>query len=191
MAKKQTRKQVIFEEAAKLFRDKGYLATSVRELADKVGLEPSSLYSHIKSKEEILQKICFDNAQKFIEGINEIEKLNSTPSEKLKALIALHVTIATEDSTSVTVFNDEWRHLSEDALNEFLVLRRDYENRFKTIIKKGIELGEFKNINPSVALYTILTSVRWLHYWYKPDRELTPADIEKDICTLLIKGLKE
>lgn len=191
MAKKQTRKQLIFEEAAKLFRDKGYLATSVRELADKVGLEPSSLYSHIKSKEEILQKICFDSAQKFIDGINEIEKLNATPSEKLKALIALHITIATEDSTSVTVFNDEWRHLSQDVLKEFLVLRRDYESRFKRIIKKGIELGEFKNINPSIALYTILTSVRWLHYWYKPGRQLSPTDIEKDICTLLIKGLKE
>ena len=55
--------------------EKGYLAASMRELAERVGLEQaSSLYNHLKSKEEVLRKICFDNAHKFINGISEIEK---------------------------------------------------------------------------------------------------------------------
>ena len=62
---KKTKKELVFEAAGKLFMEKGYLAASMRELAERVGLEQaSSLYNHLKSKEEVLRKICFDNACK-------------------------------------------------------------------------------------------------------------------------------
>ncbi len=186
-----TKKQFIFEEAAKLFRDKGYLATSMRELATKVGLEPSSLYSHIKSKEEILQKICLDNAEKFIEGIEAIDQEKQSPVEKIEALIGLHIKIATEDLTSVTVFNDEWRHLGEASLKEFLSLRRSYESRFRKIIETGIETKAFRAIDSNVALFSILTSLRWIHYWYKPGRKLDVTTLQTQIIDLLLHGLKK
>jgi len=170
--------------------EKGYLAASMRELAERVGLEQaSSLYSHLKSKEEVLRKICFDNANKFINGISEIEKQQVSAAEKVKELISLHIRVAIDDFTSVTVFNDEWRHLSEPFLSDFLALRRDYENRFKKIIEDGISAGEFKKTHSIVALYTILTSVRWIHYWYNEERDLSLAALEKDITGLLLTGL--
>ncbi len=188
----RTKKQIIFEAAAELFKEKGYLAASMRELADRVGLEQaSSLYNHLKSKEEVLRKICLDIADKFISGITLIEALDhSNPSQQLKALIHLHIQIATEDPTSITVFNDEWRHLSEPYLSDFLDKRRDYENRFKKIIIAGMEAGAFKNIDPTIALYTILNSFRWIHYWYKPERPLTVQQLETHIYTILVEGLK-
>jgi TetR/AcrR family transcriptional regulator, cholesterol catabolism regulator len=188
---KKTKKQIVFEAAAELFMEKGYLAASMRELAERVGLEQaSSLYNHLKSKEEVLRKICLENADKFITGITFIEKSSVAPAEQLRALIHLHISIAVEDPTSVTVFNDEWRHLSEPYLSEFLQKRRDYENRFKAIIQSGIQNGVFKNIDPTVALYTILTSIRWIHYWYKPTRNVSVEKLEADVFSLLIEGLK-
>lgn len=188
---KKTKKELVFEAAGQLFMEKGYLAASMRELAERVGLEQaSSLYNHLKSKEEVLRKICFDNAQKFINGISEIEKKTVSSSEKIKQLIALHIRVAIDDYTSVTVFNDEWRHLSEPFLSDFLVLRRDYESRFKKIIDEGISSGQFKKTHSTVALYTILTSVRWIHYWYNEERELSPEALEKDITNLLLSGLE-
>ncbi|MEM1322502.1 MAG: TetR/AcrR family transcriptional regulator [Bacteroidota bacterium] len=187
---KKSKKQIIFEEAARLFKDKGYKAASMRDLADRVGLEQaSSLYSHIRSKEEILQKICLDNASKFSEGIQEIEQSVVGVGAQVRALIRLHIRIAIKDTTSVTVFNDEWRHLSPPYLEEFLALRHDYEDRFRKIIEKGIDQGEFRGMNSAVALYTLLNAFRWIHYWYKPDRELSPEAIEKDIINLLLNGL--
>ena len=91
----------------------------------------------------------------------------------------------------MTVFNDEWRHLSEPFLSDFLALRKDYENRFKAIIESGIASGEFKKTHSIVALYTILTSVRWIHYWYNEERELSLEDLEKDITNLLLTGLEK
>ncbi len=187
----KTKKQLVFEAAANLFMEKGYLAASMRELAERVGLEQaSSLYNHLKSKEEVLRKICLENADKFITGISTIEASSKNPIGQIKALIHLHISIATEDPTSVTVFNDEWRHLSEPFLSDFLNKRKDYENRFKAIIESGIQDGSFKQIDPNVALYTILTSIRWIHYWYKPSRKLSIEKLESDIFTLLLDGLK-
>ncbi len=187
--KEKTKKEIIVEEAAKLFRDKGYKATSVRDLAQQVGLEASSLYNHIKSKEELLQKICFQNARRFLNGIKAVEEADLNITEKVEALIRLHVQIAAEDITSVTVFNDEWRHLSEPSLSEFLEMRRDYENRFKSIIQTGIEAGLFKALHPTIVLNTILTSTRWIHYWYKPDRGISEQELENNILQLLLEGL--
>ncbi|MFT5165458.1 MAG: AcrR family transcriptional regulator [Saprospiraceae bacterium] len=188
---KKTKKQIVFETAAELFMEKGYLAASMRELAERVGLEQaSSLYNHLKSKEEVLRKICLENADKFIAGISSIEQSGATPTEQLKALIRLHVHIATENPTSTTVFNDEWRHLSEPFLSDFLEKRRDYENRFKKIIDIGIESGVFKNIDSTIALYTILSSFRWIHYWYKPGRKVSVEKLEADVFAMLVEGLK-
>ncbi|RYF93648.1 MAG: TetR/AcrR family transcriptional regulator, partial [Chitinophagaceae bacterium] len=64
--KNGTRKDVIIAKAARLFREKGYSASSMRDLAEEVGVEAASLYNHISSKAEILQEICFKVANKFM-----------------------------------------------------------------------------------------------------------------------------
>lgn len=190
---KKRKKEVIYEAAAHLFREKGYQAASMRELAERVDLKVSSLYSHIGSKEELLQKMCFDNAYLFINGLEVIEQMDGSAIDKIKAIIALHIDIATQNPTSVTVFNDEWKHLTNEHtqknLKAFLKLRKNYETRFQKIIVEGIESGELKEINANVALYTILTSVRWLHYWYKPSRKVSPELLKIQIANLLLEGI--
>lgn len=186
----KNKKQLIFEEAAKLFQEKGYNAASMRDLADRVNLKASSLYSHIRKKEEILQKICFDNAHRFVAGIELIEQMDGGPIIQIRELIRLHIRIALEDPTSVTVFNDEWKHLEEPFLSDFLELRKNYENRFKAIIQTGIESGQFKMVNASIALFTLITSVRWLHYWNPKNEALSRTSLESDIQTLLLSGLR-
>lgn len=186
---KRTKKSTIYEEAARLFRERGYQAASMRELAERVGLKVSSLYSHIGSKEELLYKICFDNAHHFVEGLETIESCEGTAVQQLHAVIGLHVDIAIKNPTSVTVFNDEWRHLTEDNLRDFLALRKTYESRLQAIIGRGIKEQTLKAVEPTVALYTLLTAIRWLHYWYKPSRNIQPAQLKQQLGTLLLDGL--
>ncbi len=89
--KSKTRKEILYEEAAMLFKEKGYPASSVRELAERVGIEPSSIYSHVRSKEELLVKICMDTAHYFYEGMNEVRKSIEDPIDQIEALVDLHV----------------------------------------------------------------------------------------------------
>lgn len=184
-----TKKEIIFQAAAQLFREKGYTAASMRDLAERVGLKPSSFYSHIKSKEEILQKICFDNAQKFTEGMEVVEASGGSNIEQLQALLRLHIQVALENPTSVTVFNDEWRHLSEPFLTKFVLLRKDYELRFLQIIKAGIAAKELQDINPQIILYTLLNALRWLYFDSKLARASSRESIEKDLSQVLLRGI--
>lgn len=185
-----TKKQMILEAAARLFRDKGYSATSMRDLARAVDLKASSLYNHIDSKEDLLRDICFHNARQFHQRLQEIESMPEGEEAQLRALIHLHIQTATEDLTSITAFNDEWRHLTEPHLSEFIGMRKDYERRFRAIIEKGIAGGVFKPIDSTIALYTILSAVRWVYDWYKPGRSVNLQQLEKEIAGILLDGLK-
>ena len=184
-------KKKIFEEAARLFQENGYLAASMRDLALRVGLQVSSLYSHIGSKEELLHKICFDSARAYTEGMKKVEESDASPVEKLKQLISLHIQIATTDVTSVTIFSDEWRHLSEPFLQEFLSIRKDYEKRFSRILQQGIDAGELVEMNVTVVLFSILTSLRWLHRWYPEKRGISVKSLEAEILRFLLEGIKK
>jgi AcrR family transcriptional regulator len=64
--KNSSKKDIIIEKASKLFREKGFGAASMRDLAENVGVEAASLYNHIQSKSEILQAICFKVANDFL-----------------------------------------------------------------------------------------------------------------------------
>lgn len=186
----KTKKQIILEAAAELFRDKGYPATSMRDLAQAVSLQASSLYNHISSKQEILREICFSNARRFLLGIDHIEQHHRSATARVAALIELHIQIATEDFTSITAFNDEWRHLEEPSLSRFREWRKQYEARFRRIIETGMENGEFRELDPQIALYTVLSSLRWVYDWYGPNRRLSAGKLSESIINIIMGGLR-
>lgn len=191
MLKKKNKKQLIREAAAQLFREKGYAATSMRDLARAVNLEASSLYNHIGSKAGLLRDICFENAQHYLDEMDRVERMETNADEKVKALIHFHIRMATEDITSIMAFNDEWRHLEEPHLTEFKQLRKNYESRFRSILEEGMASGEFKSAHPNIVLYTIFSSIRWLHDWYKAGHAVTPEQLQRNMTQLLLSGLME
>jgi TetR/AcrR family transcriptional regulator, cholesterol catabolism regulator len=85
--KNGSKKDVITKKGAALFRKKGFAASSMRELADNIGVEASSLYNHIGSKSEILQNICFKVANDFNMHLGEVEKKGGNAVSKLGDLI--------------------------------------------------------------------------------------------------------
>lgn len=187
----KSRRENIVEEASILFKQKGFKATSVRELAEKVGMEAASLYNHIASKDEILEEICFRLSDRYISFLTEIEKQNISNLDKMKALIRHHVRLIIEDTEGVSVVNNDWKHLKEPSLSRFKNDRQDYEKRLAAIIEKGISEGEFQSVNVSVALFTILSAVRWVELWYKPNRDISAQTLEDDIVLMLLNGLKK
>jgi TetR/AcrR family transcriptional regulator, cholesterol catabolism regulator len=186
-----TRKEQIFRKAAELFREKGYAASSMRDLAQKLGIEAASLYSHIKSKEEILQNLCFDMATEFRKSLDEVEKQKGPASDKLRRGITGHVAVMAKDLTAAAVFMNEHRHLSQPHLREFLLLRINYINRFKKIIEEGIATGEFKeNIDKKLAVMTLFSSLNWMPQWYDPQSNIVPESLGQQLSDMLVNGLK-
>jgi len=188
--KKSPKRELILAEAAKLFKDRGYGGTSMRDLAGQVGMEAASMYNHIKSKDELLDTICFRISDTYISQLAAIEATPSSYGDKIQALVRLHIGLMMEDSAAVSVANHDWKYLPEPRLTEFKEARKSYERGFAALIEQGIAAGEFRPVNVSVALFTVLSAVRWVELWYRPGRGVSAEELENDIITVLLGGLE-
>jgi AcrR family transcriptional regulator len=186
----KTKKGHIISEASKLFRERGFAGTTMRDLAEKLGIEAASIYNHIRSKDEILEDICFEMAQKYIVQLNETEAQTISVTEKIESVIAFHIQLIIEDANLVSVVNNEWKCLNPEKIREFKTLRNEYEKQLAELIDKGMKQGFLKKMNVSIALFTILSSLRWVELWYKPNRSVTKEDLAKDISAILMNGIK-
>lgn len=187
-----SRKEQVIRKAAELFKEKGYAAASMRDLAQLLGIEAASLYSHIKSKEEILRSLCFDMAAEFRKSLEEVEKKDLPASEKLRLGIIGHIQVMAKDLTASAVFMNEHRHLSQPWLRDFLLLRINYINRFKNIIEQGTRSGEFKKtIDKKLAVMTLFSSLNWMPMWYDPSGLIDPLELGVQLSDMLVNGLKQ
>ncbi|MFD1871096.1 TetR/AcrR family transcriptional regulator [Hymenobacter bucti] len=184
-------RQLILDEAAHLFKERGFGSSSMRDLGARVGLDAASMYNHIKSKDEILDTICFQVSDTYIAQLTEAEQMAGTHLDKITELLRRHVRLMTTNGAAVSVANNEWKALTEPRLTEFKQARKRYEKGFAALIEQGIAAGELQSVNVSVALFTLLSAVRWVELWYRPGRSLSAAELETDLLTMLLDGLKK
>lgn len=187
--KNSSKKEVILKKAATLFKTKSYSASSMRELADVVGVEAPSLYNHIGSKSELLQDICFKVGNQFTEQIENIRNSNKTMVAKIEAVIRFHIEIMAENFDEVYVANHEWKHLNEPYLTDFLNIRRSYEKSLMGFIEEGVAKNEIKAVNPYVTVLTILSAVRGLEYWQRNKKNVPLHVLEEDMVNQLLNGI--
>ncbi|HVM87271.1 MAG TPA: TetR/AcrR family transcriptional regulator [Puia sp.] len=189
--KNSTKKEIIIEKAAKLFREKGFGAASMRDIAETVGVEAASLYNHIQSKAEILQAICFKVANEFISQLDEVERSNEPTLKKMETIIRVHIRMMLDQYEHVYISDHEWRHLPEPYLSNFLNQRRSYRKRLSDIIEEGIQKNEIKNIEPYVAVLTILSAISGIESWHRSRKTTSAETLEANMVKYLIEGLKK
>ena len=181
----KTRKEQITELAAALFNEKGYPATSLREVAAAAGMTVSSLYSHYRSKEEILWEICQRNAVFFLEGIRNIP-LDLPLDQQIERIVGLHLTQLKQGGGVVLLFGEEWKHLSGENLSLFKGMRREYEKEIEQRLCQGWEGKEASGI----AMRTFLSGLQWI---YKSRRSMSTGQIKQlrqVLSALFIAGFK-
>jgi len=186
--KPKTRKEEIIEAAAKLFKEKGYSAVTMRDLAKAMGIQAASLYNHIQSKQAILQDIILTIAEEFTVGMASIQEKEISSTEKLKALINLHVDIALNNPNKLASLNADWMHL-EGKLDYYLQLRNDYEANFRSIIDDGISNQEIQDVNVDVVLFSMLSTLRTLYLWIPKKEHLDQRQLSQSLATILIEGI--
>ena len=186
--KQETRKDEIINTAAKLFKEKGYSAVTMRDLATAMGIKAASLYNHINSKQEILKAIIISIAEEFTNGMNAITQSESSNISKLKNIVDLHVNITSNNTNGMASLNNDWMHL-EDQLDYYLQLRNDYEASFLEIIKEGISASEIKNSNPEIIMFSMLTTLRSLYLWIPKKEDLNATDLANSLSKVLIEGI--
>ena len=190
MAAAQTTKEKVKKTAQKLFRQRGYAAVGMRELAKEVGIQAPSLYNHYKSKDDLLREICFDMAFQFFAAFDEAVITEEKFQRQLKAVIKAHIGVIAANLEASEVFFNEWMFLEQPHLGKFKKLRFEYEMKFRDIIDKGIEKGDFKVMNSKLIAFAIFSALNATYDLYNSNENLTQEEIANDISDLLLKGLK-
>ena len=175
-----TRRQAIEEVASDLFRERGYAATSIRDIARALSVQGASLYAHVTSKEDVLWAIVDRAATRFEAAADAAEaaaeaRRPGDPVELLAALVRAHVEVLTGDVDEAGVFVNEWRALDPDHRAMILARRDAYETRFRRRIAEGMAVGEFGLTDPALASSALLSALNGVAAWYDPAGRL-PAD---------------
>ncbi len=186
--KKLSRKQEIITVASKLFKEKGYSAVTMRDIAKAMGIKAASLYNHINSKQEILTYIIISLAEEFTQGMSSIKLSNKNSIEKLKQIVSLHINITINSTNGMASLNNDWMHL-KDQKDYYLTLRVNYENSFRDIINKGIKKKEIINLNPDIMLFSILSTLRSLYLWIPKKEDLDPNELATSLSNVLLHGI--
>ncbi|MFC4231767.1 TetR/AcrR family transcriptional regulator [Parasediminibacterium paludis] len=186
-----TRKEVIITSAAALFKEKGFKAASMRELADVVGVEAASLYNHIHSKSELLHIICFEVANRYMQTMDQIEAEPTNSIQKIETLLRFLITGMVLHYDEVYVSDREWKHLSEPYLSNFQSQRRTFRKRFAAIIEQGIAKKEIKKIDAPTAVLILLHAVSGIESWHRSKVKINGKELEENMITILVGGLKK
>ena len=188
--KVSTRKEQIIEISTILFKEKGYSAVTMRDIAKAMGIKAASLYNHISSKQEILSSIIISLAEQFTEQMNIIKNSNDSCIDKLKRIVSLHVDITSNNPFGMASLNNDWMHL-ESELEYYLMLRRNYENDFRRIIEQGINNKELINGNSEVMLFSMLSTLRSLYIWLPKKEDLEIEKFINELSLVLINGINK
>ena len=188
--KNGSKKDVITRKASALFRKKGFSATSMRDIAESIGVEAPSLYNHIESKNDILKDICFNIAKLFTDFLKEVESDSGSNLSKIESIIRFHISMMIDQFEDVYISNHEWKHLPEPYLSDFKNKRKNYRLRLAAILQKGIVKKEIRPVNAIVSVHTILSAINGIEDWQKSGRKVDAKLIEENIIQILIEGLK-
>jgi AcrR family transcriptional regulator len=179
----------IFEAATRIFREKGYHAASMQDIAEAVGLLKGSLYHHISSKHELLLEIFEAGMQEATRAIEEIAYADLAPADKLRLAITRHIELITGNLDQATVFVMEARAMELEQ-RQRVVAQRDYFDRlFRRIIQEGVDAGVFRPIDATLVTFALMGMHNWLILWYRRDGRLSPQEIAAIFVDLVLNGL--
>lgn len=184
------RREEILAIACRLFSQKGYHGTTIRDISEACGILSGSLYAHINTKEDLLYEITERGANAFVQSLQPIVEEKGSATEKMRKAMRAHVRVIEDNMEAATVFFHEWKSLSEERLQKILEKRKAYENLWARIIEQGIREGEFKDLDPKFARLLILSAGNWLYQWYRPHGDLSGEEIADRFVEMLLNGFK-
>ena len=186
-AEETNRRGELVRAAGRLFRDKGYAATTIRDIADAVQMRSGSPFYHFKTKQDILRAVV-------LEGIAEIHAVVSAEAastkplrQRFEAMMAAHLEVIVGESGRdfAAAVLHESRHLDPAAQRELIQHKDAYEALWHTVLKDLKKAGMLSSDKPVSRLF-LLGAMNWTTQWYRPDGSLTPRKIARQLAEFVL-----
>lgn len=178
----------LIQAAARLFRDKGYERTTVRDLAAEVGILSGSLFHHFKNKERILRAVMEEAILLNTESMKAALAEANTAEERVLALIKCELkSILGDTGAAMTVLVFEWRSLNEDSQKVILELRDIYEQLWLDALTEAKDEG-LVVIEPFILRRLLTGALSWTVNWYDDSGEMDLDELARNALSLAIKN---
>ena len=182
--------QYFYETALTLVHEKGFKATTMRDLAKAMNCDVSNIYNYINSKQDLLEKVLFDISDAFHEKINHIASSAYGPIDQLKQVVRLFVDLSVDRPLELSLLNNEWRNLKHDKLEIFVTQRALFEQKVQAIIEKGMQQKYIIQVDHELATHLFLSSLRLLFNRYSDTNEKSnKVELERQISLYIFNGL--
>lgn len=185
----RSRREEVLAAAADVFSEKGYRSSTIQDIGRALGFTSGALYYYFDSKQDMLSEIIVRPMNQLIEAATTISATNDSNADKLKALIASHVTMTIEQRELFTILLRERVELSPTGAAKLAALEDDYYAHIRAIIEAGITAGEFNVDNPNIAALGLIGTVSWVVRWYRNDGHLNATQIAEEQYKILFNGL--
>ena len=184
-------KEDIIETALDLFSSKGYLKTSMAEIAEAVGLTKGGLYHHVDKKEDILVLIHNQMVEDFNGSLKLAIETKGDFKTKLKAWIGVHARLIRDYQPHLKIFFTELDNITDTQTIENVIKKRDVGfNLLYGLIQEGIEKDEFRNdIHPGLVTMLIFGMLNWFYQWYRQNGESSIEEIAEEVEKMVFEGI--
>ena len=184
------RRDAMLELAAELIAEKGFRATTVRDIADAAGVLSGSLYHHFVSKESIVDQLLYEFLHDLLARYQEVVAAGGSPRAALERFIEVAFDALSRHRAAIVVFQQDGAYLAKferfDYINE---IAAEIERLWLTVIEQGVADGEIVTENPKLAYHFIRDAVWVSVRWYRPDGEWSTADLSRQFIATVIQGL--
>lgn len=175
--------------ACRIFRERGYHATSMRAISSSLGWQPAALYYYYDSKEDLLFRIMESAVDTLFTYVQDHIDPGAAAPQRLTQAITAHITLIAEHLDELSVFLHEMKALGPKRRELLIAKRNRYEHIFRDILHDGIKAGEFTTIDPRLACFMILAACNWLYNWYHPEGTYQPEEIARSFSEMFLHGL--
>ena len=192
MAREQpARRERILASAAALFARKGVAATTVREIADEVGILSGSLYHHFESKEAIVDEVVSSYLEDLRNRYKTVLATDADPRQRLHDMVVASLEVVEAHPHATEIYQNDVNYLSQ--LERFAYLKnagKEVQASWLEVINAGIAQGVFRaDLDPKI-LYRLMRDAVWLSVrWFKPTRDYPISRLAEDCTSLFIEGL--
>lgn len=183
----QSAKGRLIQAAARLFRDKGYERTTVRDLAAEVGILSGSLFHHFKNKERILRAVMEEAILLNTETMKAALAEADNSKDRVLALIKCELaSILGDTGAAMTVLVFEWRSLNEDSQAHILGLRDIYEQLWLDALNEAKDDG-LVVIDPFILRRLLTGALSWTVNWYDEEGDMDLDALARNALSLAVK----
>src|SRR5258705_13883501 len=187
--RRQAVRDQILRTAADLFRERGYRASTLDDIARRLGMSKTSLYGYFRAKEEMLAAISRETIESFTRELSLVLRSSLPPEDKLRRVVRQHVRFVIANRSFLTVFFGEEANLPPRFARSLAAQKDRYDKGVERIVLEGVRAGVFRDVAPRLVVFGVLGMVNWVHKWYNPAGRWGAEEISHAFLSLIEGGL--